>query len=406
MKLIDERGRLFGKLNLIDALVILVVVVMFPVAYGAYVLFRTPDATIVSIEPATITQPSTTVPLASRPVITIRGTNLRPYLRARIGTTFTPFLIETPGIAEVKLPELPPGTYDFALFDEAEQIAIEPGALTILPPSRPPVESPPPPPPQLRFAVQVVGVFVGLARGDLRGIHAGSVFEDVARVLTVGAAEPGAQQIKFGANMVAAVPLANEFRLPAVIRVRCTVGNGECRVGQTAVGPNATILLSAESRQFSFLIDDVRPASAPAVLPATKPAVAPMAATMAVATVQVRFVAVPAVLSAMQVGDIDISGVTKVADSDRAELTAIGSERQTLTADTLIASPAGQVKISQPVVAVTGTVRVPVVSGPSGWTYLEHPVRIGTTFVFETPAGSMTGPILDMKLSDAKRPKR
>lgn len=143
MGIVDDRGRLFGRLNVIDALVLLVVVVLIPVAYGAYVLFRTPNPTIVSIEPSSVVQPPTTVPPSPAPVLTIRGTNLRPYLRARIGTAFTPFLIETTGVAEVKLPNVPPGTYDVELFDEAQQVAILPGALTVLAPPAPP--APPPP---------------------------------------------------------------------------------------------------------------------------------------------------------------------------------------------------------------------------------------------------------------------
>src|SRR4051812_44313456 len=115
MPVIDERGRLFGRINLIDALVIAAGGVLLPGPDGAYVLFRTPSPTITSVEPSTLTQ----APVLS---IVVHGTNMRPYLRARVGTTFTPFLIEAPGVAEVKLPaNLPPGTYDLVLFDEAQQ---------------------------------------------------------------------------------------------------------------------------------------------------------------------------------------------------------------------------------------------------------------------------------------------
>ena len=42
MALIDEQGRLFGKVNLIDALVALVALLLIPLAYGAFLLFRAP----------------------------------------------------------------------------------------------------------------------------------------------------------------------------------------------------------------------------------------------------------------------------------------------------------------------------------------------------------------------------
>jgi hypothetical protein len=50
--------------------------------------------------------------------------------------------------------------------------------------------------------------------------------------------------------------------------------------------------------------------------------------------------------------------------------------------------------------AFTGTVRVPVVSTRSGWSYQDRPVKVGAAFTFETMAGGMIGWILDMKLDE------
>jgi hypothetical protein len=49
MTVIDERGRVFGRINLIDAAAALFLFVLIPVAYGAYVLFRTPQPKLTSI---------------------------------------------------------------------------------------------------------------------------------------------------------------------------------------------------------------------------------------------------------------------------------------------------------------------------------------------------------------------
>ena len=42
MSIIDERGRLFGRLNLVDAAVGALLLALMPAAYGAYLLFKEP----------------------------------------------------------------------------------------------------------------------------------------------------------------------------------------------------------------------------------------------------------------------------------------------------------------------------------------------------------------------------
>ena len=386
MPVIDERGRLFGKLNLIDALLILVVIVLIPVTYGAFVLFRPPSATITSIEPSTVAQPPITTPPEAAPSITIRGMNLRPYLRARIGTTFAPFLIETPGVAEVKLPNMPPGTYDFALFDEAQQIVVKPRALTILGP----------PPTQ----VQVLGAFVGLSAAVARSVVIGLQFAQkgvppVAQVLAVRGPEPATRRVRVGENAFVIVPVPGESRVPAIIRLRCFLANEECRVGDTLVAQNATIALPASdgSGQVTFAIDEVRPADAQPVFVSVRASV-----SSAVATVRVRFVAGPELLAVMKVGDTDVPGTGVVDEADRAVLTQVGSDQHPTTAGVQTQG----FQLQQPVIVFTGTVRVPVVSTPAGWTYKDRPIKVGAGFSFETTSAAIAGWIIDIKLNPKK----
>src|SRR5436305_658270 len=49
MAIVDERGRLGGKVNLIDAVVAFLILILIPVAFGAYLLFRTPAPSGVTI---------------------------------------------------------------------------------------------------------------------------------------------------------------------------------------------------------------------------------------------------------------------------------------------------------------------------------------------------------------------
>jgi hypothetical protein len=148
MAFVDDRGRLFGRINLIDALVGGLAIAIIPLAYAGYALFRQPQPTLVGVEPATLT-PTTTH-------VTVRGQNLRPFLRVsfdqRQGVTFA---LSTPTTAEVKLPELPAGKYDLILYDVAREVSRLPGAVT--------VEAAPLPSAQASMLVS--GAFVALDNG-------------------------------------------------------------------------------------------------------------------------------------------------------------------------------------------------------------------------------------------------
>src|SRR6185503_12067781 len=112
MPLIDDRGRLFGKVNLIDATVAVVVLGLIPLAYGALLLFRVPVPKITSVAPAQVVEHQSGT-------IQITGEDLRPFLRARLGTFESAgFLVQSPNVAEIKLPDLPAGTYELVLSDE------------------------------------------------------------------------------------------------------------------------------------------------------------------------------------------------------------------------------------------------------------------------------------------------
>src|SRR5206468_8847710 len=56
MAIVDDRGRVAGRVNLIDALAAVFILVLIPLVYGAYLLFRTPAAKLVRVSPATVYQ--------------------------------------------------------------------------------------------------------------------------------------------------------------------------------------------------------------------------------------------------------------------------------------------------------------------------------------------------------------
>ena len=127
MPVIDGRGRLFGKLNLIDAITVAVVLGLIPLAYGAFMLFRVPVPIITSIQPMQVTQ-------GQLNTLLLRGEGFRPFLVARLGDFESyGFLVQSPTSAEVKVPDIPAGNYDFVLYDQGRELVRIPGAVTVIP---------------------------------------------------------------------------------------------------------------------------------------------------------------------------------------------------------------------------------------------------------------------------------
>jgi hypothetical protein len=129
MPVIDDRGRLFGRVNVIDFAVVLFVVALVPLAYAAYALFRPTPPHIVSVSPSTAVYKA-----GVEQKVTITASWLRPFLRAQIGTYNTRgFEVTSARTADVRFMDLPPGTYDIVLFDESQEVARLPKALKITP---------------------------------------------------------------------------------------------------------------------------------------------------------------------------------------------------------------------------------------------------------------------------------
>lgn len=114
MAVLDEQGRFFGRINLIDALVAFFVLALLPLTYGAWVLFRAPTPVVESVTPVEIVEDQ------PNQEIRVQGRYLRPFLRAAIGSERATYLFDTPEQAIVKLPPLPPGTYDLGIYDTKE----------------------------------------------------------------------------------------------------------------------------------------------------------------------------------------------------------------------------------------------------------------------------------------------
>src|SRR5207249_4935429 len=119
-RLVDERGRVFGRVNLFDAALIAFAIAVVPIAYGTYLLFRAPALRIESVERVPITREERRVAGGSTLTakLKVRGTGLRPMLRALIDQTpALGFVFEDPHSADVLVGEVPAGAHDLILFD-------------------------------------------------------------------------------------------------------------------------------------------------------------------------------------------------------------------------------------------------------------------------------------------------
>lgn len=375
--MIDERGRLFGKVNLIDAIVGVVVLGLIPMAYGAFLLFRVPAPKVTGLSPDR-------VPVHQATMIQITGEDLRQFLEVHFGRVASSgVFIKSSTLAEVLVPDLPEGVYDLTLRSEGKVLLVKPGALTV---DAAPATG-------VTAELQGVGSFIGLTEADARAVIKGArLGAGTAEVLAVRDLESATARVRVGDAAFVSVPLPGLFRVAATVRLKCTLMEGGCKIGGLLVAPAAPIPLAlpAGSRQVTFVVDEVRPGDA---LPTVPPARA------AVVTLQVRFVAEPGVLDLMKAGDFDVPGFGVVAESDRAMLTQIGSDRQVTSG--LVGTEGvlrRSVQVQRPMVTVTGTVRVPVIRAASGWSYKDRVLKAGAGFNFETVAGAMTGWIQDMKV--------
>ena len=298
MPVIDDRGRLFGKLNLIDVITVAVVLGLIPLAYGAFLLFRVPIPIITSIEPTQVTQ-------GDSATLKLTGSGFRPFLVARLGDFESyGFLVQSPTSAEVKVPDIPAGNYDFVLYDQARELVRIPGAVTVIPtrvpsaPARWIRPAPPLPPPVMQL--RVVGEFIGMSRDDAELIRGGLKLSEpvaeqwewpprpkmTAEVLSVGATQDGVRRLRVGTptnldEATITAPAPNEVNVPALIRASCVINPNpapllsDCWFGDTILAQTETIVLTevgeggvgGRVNKVRFMITEVLSSAGPTMSP-------------------------------------------------------------------------------------------------------------------------------------------
>jgi hypothetical protein len=251
------------RFNLVDVAAAIVILILIPLAYGSYLLFRTPPPTLVGVSPARLFE-------GHNQRVEIDGTNLRPFLRVSFNAAQArSFLIGSTKYAMVDLPDLKAGTYDVVLYDHVQEVARLPNALTVAPMAA-------------DVEVEVVGSFrtaPDRSPAPKVGDRFPSTGEAIAEVVAVGSPAAGDLRLRVGDETLR-VPLLQPV-LPATLRLKCYTarradGAVECLVpagpgndAPAVVAPDALLTLPSASGPMGFQIAVVRvPARAQAPSPA------------------------------------------------------------------------------------------------------------------------------------------
>jgi len=226
--LLDDRGRIGGRINIVDAAAAVVLLALIPLALAAFALFRTPAPTLSRVTPATLFEGQ-----AQR--IEIDGTNLRPFMRVSFNTTpGRSFLLGSTKYAIVETPDLKPGAYDVVLYDYMQEVARLSNALTVAPV---PTD----------VELDVTGVFASVSDSAAAGLKAGdklpSLERPIAEVLSVGNPGEGDLRLQFGDQTIL-VPRRSRTRA-ATLRLKCSTvraadGTARCAVA----GPDQPIVVA------------------------------------------------------------------------------------------------------------------------------------------------------------------
>ena len=351
MAIVDERGRLFGRWNLLDLALLVLILGLIPLGYAAYALFREQPPRIASVTPTVVQQ-------APEFRLTIKGENFRPYMRVSVGNLQgREFLFKSTGEAEIPFAAIPPGTYDVVLYDQAQERFRVANALTVSPSGAPATD------------IVVIGAFGNLDAASAAKLTAGMELPGAGRILSVGKPVPDSTQVFSGTRMIA-VPNSQALRLPAVVQIKCFVrvpgGTPFCSVGDVNVMPSFMLTLETPLGQTPFQIERVRSSQPVEPVP-----------------IEVRLTGTASVLSLIRPGDVDLGGT---------------ANELALQARVVTAQPDGPNYMNASLIA-----QLQKVDGQ--WLYDSVPLRVGAPITLRTSRYEVGGFVMKLPPPDSPASK-
>ncbi len=342
MPIVDQQGRLFGRLNLLDAALLLLLFALVPLGYASWIVFGTPPAQLTGVEPAVV--------MAEPEIrIVVHGVNLRPFMRVSLNTSQgADFLFRDSTRAEVLFKSIAPGVYDVILYDFEKERSRLPNAVNV---TRTPTPA---------AHIIVVGYLGNLKPDQAEQMKPGLTLAGFGEVTAVGKPLPQSTRVAPGPgpNSVE-VRDPSAVRLPVAVRMGCAVrsreGHPVCVIGEVDLRPGALLVLPTQFGLMPFQIDQMRSSAE----------VEPVHAT-------VRFQADPRLLSQLKKGDFDIARATNE-----------------------LASGATVLDVSAPQPDVReAVIELQAQRGAAGWTLESQPLRLGGPFQLRTPVYELTGVVV------------
>jgi hypothetical protein len=347
MTVIDGRGRLFGRINLFDAAIIAFGIVLVPIAYGTFLLFRTPKPMIAVVRRVDITKEERRVGgSALTAKLKVQGTGLRPLLRAFVDDVpAIGFVFENPNSADVLVGAVPAGSHDLILYDGVQEVARAIGAVTIQPA------------PSARL--RIVGTIVGLDKATADGLRAGQ--HDIVQL---GPARPDLRVLRVGPGEVD-LPMEGAWARDAVVTVRCDPdpNAGDCSVGGRTLSttPPPVVTIGGPAGPLSLAVSEVLPDTAPRE-----------------AMVRVRFAGSGELLDLIRSGDRD-----QLLDQRAATIADLGRRQ----------GSGGEATID-----ATLRLGADSVATHDGWRYRGRSLRAGESFTLSTARYVAAGSILSISV--------
>lgn len=374
MTLVDANGRVLGRWNVVDVLVGVVLLLLIPLLYGGFVLFRPATPSLIAVEPARMH--------AGQGIeITVRGANLRPYMRVSFnehqGQTF---LFSDPSKAVVATPAMPPGVYDVILYDQAQERARIANGLEVV--------ATPTPATQL----DLIGSFTGVTQPIVDQLKDGLSIDGLGTLLRVAKPTAALTRTTLGAALIVPLPSENAFNVDAVIRANCALsyrsGAALCQAMDTALMQDVILRPTIGNTGVLFQIDQIR-----------------TTAPMATVRVRARMGGDRGVLEGMRVGDRDARRGNPFAAS--GTIAAMDGVRSVSTSVALAQpNPQGQ---PEPFVLSDLAVRDVVLELPAqrlaeGWHYAGRWLLAGTPLTFTGPGYEVRGTILSAPVAGRVQP--
>jgi len=251
MSVTDKNSRLFGRFNVIDAAVVAFVMLLVPIGYATFLLFRPDRPSIESVTGVALGNEESRVSggTSLTAKLKVKGTGFNPLLRARIDDIDAVGLVfENPNSLDVIVGVIPPGKHDLVLYDGVQEVARAPGAVETQSTHGP--------------SVRAYGWLTDLSQAAAEALKAGFASDPGVRgaftIIAVGPVRPARARVALGTT-TADLPLPGRFERAAEVVVRCDWPNSlTCTIQDQRLtqAPPVTLILSGGLR---FEIEEIAP---------------------------------------------------------------------------------------------------------------------------------------------------